>query len=88
MNKKRRIEVFESSGNVFEDLGIPNAEECLAKSSLALQIDREIEDLGEASKILKVPQSTISLIIKGKLNVFTLEDLSNFLNELKQRRKL
>ena len=33
-----------SSGNVFADMGLPNAEELLAKADLAIQISRIIEE--------------------------------------------
>ena len=40
--KKEKVEYETSSGNVFADLGITNAEETLAKSELALQISEII----------------------------------------------
>ncbi len=38
----RKIEVEESSGNVFADIGLPNPEERLAKADLAIRIAEAI----------------------------------------------
>ena len=38
--------VTESSGDVFADLGLPNADEELAKVDLAFEISRVIEERG------------------------------------------
>lgn len=60
--KTARIVVEESSGNVFADLGLPDAEERLAKADLAIAITREIESRGltqdEAAEFHGVAQRT------------------------------
>ena len=40
------VEVEESSGNVFADLGLPNAEQLNVKAGLVIQIIRAIRQLG------------------------------------------
>ena len=42
MKTKKQINLEESSGNVFADIGVPEAEEYLAKTKLAYQINRLI----------------------------------------------
>jgi len=43
MAKKTRIDVEESSGNVFADLGLPNSEQEALKAGLTLQIFRVLK---------------------------------------------
>src|ERR1700741_3255467 len=79
---------YESSGNVFADLGIENPEEALAKSELARQIAKLIKKKKltqkHAAGILGIDQPKISALIRGKLRSFSLERLIRFLNELGQ----
>jgi predicted XRE-type DNA-binding protein len=59
----------ESSGNVFADLGLPNAEKLQIKSSLAIQITLAIRRLGltqmEAAKRMGISQAKVSAMYKG-----------------------
>jgi hypothetical protein len=43
---KRKIEAYEGSGNVFADLGLPNPEERLLKSSIVTELHRLIKARG------------------------------------------
>lgn len=43
MSKESTIKITRSSGNVFKDLGLPNAEECVVKAELAYHINQLIE---------------------------------------------
>jgi predicted XRE-type DNA-binding protein len=58
----RPLRITESSGNVFADLGLPNAEQELVKAQLTLQIYRIIKQRGmtqtETAKVLGVKQPT------------------------------
>jgi predicted XRE-type DNA-binding protein len=78
--------VIMSSGNVFEDIGLPDAEERLAKAQLAHKISEIIHkrhiSQAEAAKILCTEQPKISAIMNGKLSGFSLERLIYFLNVL------
>ena len=75
-----------SSGNVFADLGLPNADELLAKSTLVIQITRLIEARGltqaEAAEVLGVDQPKVSALVRGRLTGFSMERLCRFLNAL------
>lgn len=75
-----------SSGNVFADLGLPDAEELQAKADLAIQISRTIEQRHltqhEAAEILGIDQPKISALMRGRLTGFSMERLYRFLNAL------
>jgi predicted XRE-type DNA-binding protein len=87
-NKKKESElgVYKSCGNVFADLGLPDAEECLAKAQLAFAIRRQIKardvTQAEAAKLLDTDQAKVSLIMNGRVGGFTLDRLTRFLNAL------
>jgi predicted XRE-type DNA-binding protein len=76
-------EIIESSGNIFEDLGYPDAEEAQAKSKLAIEIFLIIKarklTQKEAAKIMKTDQPHVSDILRGKLSHFTIDRLMRFL---------
>lgn len=88
--KKKRsdLSITESSGNVFADLGVPNPEEMMAKAEIAGRIFCIIEDRGltqtAAAKILKISQPKVSLLLRGRLDDFSMERLIRFLNDLDQ----
>jgi len=75
-----------STGNVFADLGLPEAEELLVKSNLAMKINKIIEkrhlSQAQAAVILAIPQPKVSMIQNGKLRGFSLEKLCHLLNLL------
>jgi predicted XRE-type DNA-binding protein len=83
---EREIEFEESSGNVFADLGLPDADELLLKAGLAHQITTILEERGltqaEAARILGTQQPRISQLVRGSLGGFSLERLIRFLNAL------
>jgi predicted XRE-type DNA-binding protein len=78
--------VMLSSGNVFADIGLPDAEERLAKAQLAHKISEIIQkrhlSQSGAARILGTEQPKISAIMNGKLSGFSLERLIFFLNVL------
>jgi predicted XRE-type DNA-binding protein len=75
-----------SNGNVFADLGLPDADELLAKTDLAIEIRRVIEERGltqaEAAELMGVDQPKVSALVRCKLNGFSMERLYRFLNAL------
>jgi predicted XRE-type DNA-binding protein len=80
------LEYTISSGNVFEDLGLPDADELLAKADLAIEIRRVVEELGltqaEAAEIMGIDQPKVSALVNGKLGGFSMERLYRYLNAL------
>ena len=82
------IKFTEGSGNVFEDLGFDNPDEELAKAKLSSAIYDIIEDRKltweEIEIILGINQSSISLLLNGRLADFSIERLFSFLLALDQ----
>lgn len=80
------ISVTESSGNVFADLGLPDAEEALTKAELAMAVAAIVQERGitqvQAAEVLKIPQPKVSALLRGQLSGFSLERLLRFLNAL------
>jgi predicted XRE-type DNA-binding protein len=77
-----------SSGNVFADLELPDADELLAKAELARTIRRVIErrELTQtaAARLLGTTQPKVSDLFRGRLDGFSMERLYRFLNALGQ----
>jgi len=81
-------DVLEGSGNVFADLGLPDAEQELVKARLTLQIARIIRDRSltqvEAAKILGIQQPHVSALIRNRAGNFSVGRLIYFLTALGQ----
>jgi predicted XRE-type DNA-binding protein len=82
----KAIEVEESSGNVFADLGLPNPEERLTKAALAIRVADAIRSRRltqvNAARMLKIDQPKISWLLRGQLSGFSTERLMYFLTLL------
>ncbi len=80
------IEHEVSSGNIFADLGLPDAEELFFKGHLAIAIQRMIEDAGwtqrEAAERVGVSQPDLSNLLNGRLAGFSTDRLLKILNRL------
>jgi predicted XRE-type DNA-binding protein len=95
---KSEIDVIPSSGNVFADLGLTNAQEKQIKVRLAIVINQIIQSrrLSQtaAALHLKVNQPKVSALSNYRLDGFSVERLMNYLTALDQdveiviRRKL
>jgi predicted XRE-type DNA-binding protein len=88
MKTKRKIPVKESAGNIFADLGFPNAEREQIKAHLTLRIYRLIKHRGltqaQAGKILGIKQPHVSALMRGYSGAFSVERLMDFLTALGQ----
>jgi len=84
--KKNRSEVVPSSGNVFTDLGVANAEEKQTKVRLAVAINQIIQgrklSQTAAAHRLNVNQPKVSALSNYQLAGFSVERLMNFLTAL------
>ena len=80
------IPVTPSSGNVFADLGFPNAEEEFLKADLVRQIIRAMQQRGlnqaRTAEILGVAQPNVSNLVHGHYEKFSIDRLLRFLTEL------
>lgn len=85
---KAEIEHEESSGNVFADLGVENADEELTKAKLVWEIEQIIKKKkltqAQAARIMEINQPKVSALIRRKLEGFSVERLIHFLNALGQ----
>ena len=86
--KRKLIRAHEGSGNVFADLGLPQADQELLKAHLTLQIHKLItaRDLTqtEAGAILGIKQPHVSALMRNRSGVFSIERLMAFLTALGQ----
>ncbi len=80
------MKVEHGSGNVFADMGLPDAEELLAKAELAILITDIIHDNGwtqrYAAAKLGVAPPDVSELMRGRFFRFSQERLERFLNKL------
>ncbi len=88
MAKKIHERIIPSSGNVFADMGLPDADELDTKVRLAATIIRIVErrDLTQAqvSEALDINQPKVSALLHYKLEGFSVERLMRFLTALGQ----
>jgi len=74
------------TGNIFEDLGLPDADDRLAKAELARQIGAIIRERSltqqAAASLLGIDQPKVSALLAGQLSGFSLERLARFLTLL------
>ena len=86
MNNKKRDGA--GSGNVFQDIGVPNAEEHLVKAQLVFKIDTILKKRGlkqvEAADLFGVRQPDVSKMLRGEFRQFSVERLLRFLVALDQ----
>ena len=83
MSDDGTIELEHGSGNVFEDLGLENAEELDLKAGVAGEVNAIIRHRrltqAQASEILRIPQPKVSALVNGRLRGFSAEKLMGFL---------
>jgi predicted XRE-type DNA-binding protein len=82
------MRVTKGSGNVFRDLGLPDADLLQAKADLVHRISIIIGRRGltqtEAAEVLGIAQPKISALLHGKLEGFSMDRLVRFLISLDQ----
>lgn len=80
------VEVQRSSGNVFADLGLPDAEKLKIKTGLVVEIRKAMRALGltqqEAAKRMGVPQPKVSGMMRGDFTNLSERKLMDCLNRL------
>ena len=66
---KKKVRVTKSSGNVFADIGLPNAAEHSIKADLVLRIAARIKSKGltqaKAASLLGLAQPDVSKLLRG-----------------------
>jgi predicted XRE-type DNA-binding protein len=80
------IEVERSSGNVFRDLGLPDAAQLKIKSGLVIEITRAVRRLGltqaEAGRRMGISQAKVSGLLHGDFSNLSERKLMECLNRL------
>ena len=88
MAKNVKERVIPSSGNVFVDMGLPDAQELDTKARLGAAINRIVELRGltqaEIAAALEINQPKVSALLHYKLEGFSAERLMRFLVALGQ----
>lgn len=73
-------------GNVFEDIGVPNADEHVIKAQLVFKIDTIIKNRRltqqETADLIGVRQPDVSKMLRGEFRQFSVERLLRFLVKL------
>ncbi len=84
--------ITRSSGNVFEDLLLPDAPGLMARAQLTRQIAKVIQRKGlsqvQAAQRLEIDQPKVSALLRGRFQGFSVERLLRFLNALDQDVKI
>ncbi|MCE5242447.1 MAG: helix-turn-helix transcriptional regulator [Syntrophobacteraceae bacterium] len=85
-HKKGGIEYEVGSENVFEDLGLDNAEELLAHSQLGIEVFRILDGRKlkqrEIGALLGISQPDVSRLMNGHFSRFSKDKLFDFLKRL------
>ena len=84
--KTETIKIERGSGNVFADLGRPDAKAHLLKAELVTRIDKIIRQRGlkqvEAAKLLGLSQPDVSRLLQGSFREYSVERLLRLLTAL------
>lgn len=88
MKKSRRTKVEVGSGNIFADLGLPDADEMLLKSQIVVQLHRLIKEhklsQTEAAKLIGIGQPDLSNVLRGRFRGYSVERLMRMLTAFDQ----
>jgi predicted XRE-type DNA-binding protein len=89
MTDTKHIEFEEGSGNVFADLGMPDAEERLVRARLGFHVvtllkNRDLKQK-ETALLLDIAQPDVSHLMNGHFSRFTTDKLLDFLKRLEQK---
>ena len=88
MPKRKPLEHEPSTGNVFADLGLPDAGEHLIKAALVARIDRILRartlTQAAAAELMCIDQPKVSAMLAGQFRGYSVERLMRFLVSLGQ----
>jgi predicted XRE-type DNA-binding protein len=90
MKKKSKIEFEESSGNVFADLGLKDADSLLMRAELGHQIlkilkSRKLIKQKDVQEVLAIGQAEVSQLMNARYHRFSEARLMTFLNKLDRK---
>jgi predicted XRE-type DNA-binding protein len=86
---KQKIKTEKSSGNVFADIGLDEADELYTRAALGIQVMKHIRERDfsqtKAGEFLGIKQPEVSAIMRAKFSRFSQERLIGFLNKFNQK---
>ena len=89
---KKKVKSTKGTGNVFADLGLPNADEHLVKADLVLAIATRIKEKkmtqAEVSRLIGLAQPDVSKLMRGHFAGYSFERLFGFLTALGDNVKI
>jgi predicted XRE-type DNA-binding protein len=92
MEEESRVELEESCGNVFADLGLPDAEELYLKANLVIAISQAMKAKRVSQKKLAtmvgLDQPKVSALLRGQTRGYSADRLISILNALGQDVKI
>ncbi len=87
--KEPEIEFEESSGNIFADLGLEDADELFARAQIGFCVFKILKERKlkqrETAALLGIAQSDVSHLMNGHFSRFTTDKLLNFLKRLDRK---
>jgi predicted XRE-type DNA-binding protein len=89
MSAKRKLPAHtKSSGNIFADLGLPNAEEHLLKATLVVELKRLMAERKltqtETAGMIEMKQPDLSKLLRGHFRLVSVEKLMRMLTAFDQ----
>lgn len=85
----QQMQITESSGNVFQDLGLDNATELLEKSNIMIKILKKLHekkvDHAEFCKDVCLSETGLDHVLNGRCNKFEKGRLQDMLDTLTSR---
>lgn len=86
--RKRRQKIEIGSGNIFADLGLPDAEDMLLKSTIVIELRRLIEERNlsqtAAAKLIGINQADLSKVLRGRFRGYSEARLMRMLTAFSQ----
>jgi predicted XRE-type DNA-binding protein len=77
------VEVYQSGGNIFADLGLPDAENHFLKAQLVAELYRLVRarklTQTKAGELMGISQPEVSRLFKGRFREYSIERLMSFL---------
>lgn len=90
----KRLKMEKGSGNIFRDLGFPPAEaqNLIMRAELMIKIEQFVNKSGltqkEAARLLEITQPRLNLLLKRKIDLFSLDALVNMVARTGMQVKL
>ncbi len=85
----KKIEFEKSTGNVFADLGVDDAEELQARGLIGFHVIELLKNKDmkqrEIAELLEIKQAEVSHLLNGHFSRFTVDKLLDFLKRMNQK---